>query len=489
MTELVVSGSSRFARSAPPGARQVRKPCHLRLQVIAEPALGGSRFPRRSHSVRHDCPRDCGQCPSRMALSAPVEGRLKSVGEVVQRGGSRAARACGVIGAVLLLAACQGPGALPVVATSPGLSQPSSPVLLPTGTQGPTEGSPSVSPGVPTPGCAAPQTKWKQVNALMGFQIHDGYMANGPCGLLLAGEETSGGTYTGVLLWSPDGGEHFTVAATFDRGSRLWRIIRADSHHAWAVGTLSRDGIEHGLILESTDGGNHWREANGPPVDELSVLAASSGRVWVAGTCCGTPSSAVILTSTDDGGSWEEVARLPPQADRFARLQDMAVSFPTVVAVGEDGTQGIVLISRDDGKSFVRSPISTRFSGVTGVALIDQHEAFVTGYFAPSGRLEDPQSKGMLIHTVDGGASWENVVLPDNHFVGNILFTSRQRGFCIATTGAKNELTVFSTKDAGQTWVPMRLSPSPEFFLERLFPGDGESVYAVGGSGLYSVNP
>jgi photosystem II stability/assembly factor-like uncharacterized protein len=90
----------------------------------------------------------------------------------------------------------------------------------------------------------------------------------------------------------------------------------------------------------------------------------------------------------------------------------------------------------------------------------------------------DPAEPGLLFRTADGGASWDESILPPS-MGGRFSFVDPSNGFFMADLGAgagSNWVGIYSTTDGGANWTP-------EYVPE---PGEPESEGALPGSGQKS---
>lgn len=81
------------------------------------------------------------------------------------------------------------------------------------------------------------------------------------------------------------------------------------------------------------------------------------------------------------------------------------------------------------------------------------------GWLAGSRRIVNGESvrlEGVLLHTVDGGNSWERVQLgPDEPFLSDVRFVDKERGWLVGRD------TLYRTDDSGKTWTRVLSLPPP----------------------------
>lgn len=172
-------------------------------------------------------------------------------------------------------------------------------------------------------------------------------VALSPSGLLAVG------AYGMALRRRADGGSFEAIGGGLPNPRQLHLYaVRARGRHAFIAG-------EQGLLLRSTDGADRFEPLPSPYkgsffglelLGESTVLAYGlRGNVW---------------RSADHGESWHKVAiPLPVALNAAARLNDGALALLA--------QNGDLLISRDDGQTFARTPAAEPFPAATLVAAAD----------------------------------------------------------------------------------------------------------------------
>ncbi len=140
--------------------------------------------------------------------------------------------------------------------------------------------------------------------------------------------------------------------------------------------------------------------------------------------------SCAILVSAY-AAEFSEPAPLAAQA----LLLDITAAGDRLVAVG---AHGIIVVSSDNGASWIQSVAPTR-AMLTGVSFADAQHGWAVGH------------DGVILATMDGGTNWihqdkgndfETVYL-------DVLFLDAQRGFVVGAYGK-----FLATSDGGKTWTP-----------------------------------
>jgi photosystem II stability/assembly factor-like uncharacterized protein len=292
------------------------------------------------------------------------------------------------------------------------------------------------------------------------------------------------------------------VEAAMDRspsGSSGWWSLRfVDEQHGWLFGSI----VDPGYVYRTTDGGQTWsRELR---LDSVVALEPNSGTVWALQRRCDTgtiPNCALHPTlSSDKGLTWvESAAQLPQYTDgpvKFMRVteHDAYVAVPRIERFNTNNneTWSYALYSTSDGGATWQTGEAPRSDFAAMVALPGGHlwlvvggqpgaghqgkgvltssdsgrtwnmvvSASRSGTFSYSGysygeiAAISPTDAwvllvrpGQLLHTTDGGHTWERVRLPLGDVNnGNLMFTDDQHGWFTVYDR------VFRTTDGGKTW-------------------------------------
>ena len=98
------------------------------------------------------------------------------------------------------------------------------------------------------------------------------------------------------------------------------------------------------------------------------------------------------------------------------------------------------------------------------VHFINQSEGWISG------------NTGLILHTTDGGISWENLEAPANNTYYSIFFADEYNGWATGFGGK-----IINTYDGGETWNMQ--NPGSSQFLYDIFFLDENTGWAVGGDG------
>ena len=271
-----------------------------------------------------------------------------------------------------------------------------------------------------------------------------------------------------AILKTTDGGKNWAP-----QGPRIRKVLNdivfTDKNHGWAVGSsYANPDDKIGIILKTSDGGVTWRKVLDGGTDGLKAVCFVNNSVgWAVG---GFPSDkGVILKSTDGGETWLEQNPGPAKAYR---------SFSGVAFVDENtgwvttGSRGIYHTT-DGGKTWSVSTAPGK-GGIGGIQFLDANEGWLI-------------SRNML-HTTDGGATWAEISLDKlipaeqkyaaNRSLESFHFADKMNGLVI-TYGGK----ILHTSDGGKTWELAKSLPSEIVSRPRVFMADAKNGWAGGYNG------
>ena len=153
-----------------------------------------------------------------------------------------------------------------------------------------------------------------------------------------------------------------------------------------------------------------------------------------------------LLAPAATGGA--EAVKAPLAIESL--LLDGAAVGSRMVVVGE---RGHVLVSTDDGASWVQAEVPTR-ALLTAVHMHDERIGWAVGHDA------------VILRTADGGETWALVhQAPEEELpLLDVWFRDERTGFAVGAYGY-----FLATEDGGETWIPRAVSED-DFHLNALIP-------------------
>ena len=221
------------------------------------------------------------------------------------------------------------------------------------------------------------------------------------------------------IIRSVDGGRKWVRDAVGFKG-RLYDLQFVGEQTVIAVGLKGR-------IARSVDGGGHWNSVRDGDEWLAGVAAVSKTRLLAVGRGQG---GGLILLSRDVGKSWSPGPEIPASS---RSASPRAIAFRDARRGVIVGTDGLLLVSQDGGRSW-----SSRSSGGGYLRAIEFQGArsiWVVG--AP----------GVVIRSGDGGESWTKLPFPRKLKLNSIRFADARRGWVTSMEGA-----LFETRDGGGKW-------------------------------------
>jgi photosystem II stability/assembly factor-like uncharacterized protein len=160
--------------------------------------------------------------------------------------------------------------------------------------------------------------------------------------------------------------------------------------------------------------------------------------------------------TTPDDIEWSEMARLAPES----LLLDAAEADGRIFVVGD---RGHILVSDDDGATWVQSRVPAR-SMLNAVTALDRKQAWAVGHDA------------VIVHTSDGGKTWERQYwAPDDACpLFDVWFENANHGFAVGAYAY-----VLETKDGGKTWEQRDLDEQERHWYKLVQASDGTLFVAA----------
>lgn len=322
--------------------------------------------------------------------------------------------------------------------------------------------------------------------ALRGIAMPDAHhgWAVGEGGLILSAS-------TDGRLWIPQHQQH---------GASLNGVAAFDGSHALVVGW--RPGVPHGdaVILRTDDAGQTWTEQPFGPAHRFTAVWAERGgeRAWAVAAPEMRNAPPLIVESADGGLHWKM-----HEVNATGALFGILAQERTITAVGiaEMGRAWVVQ-SVDGGESwrwrFLSSPV--RLLGVQGLRpdrtiAVGEGGAILGPADLGTRRLPElirsnvravaftnPRrgcavgDDGLILCTHDSGAHWSKPAsaLPGNYH--GVVWTSRDVAYAVAEGGL-----IMRTLDGGATW---NMRPSPTESDLTAIAAQREDVWVVGVDGF-----
>jgi len=222
-------------------------------------------------------------------------------------------------------------------------------------------------------------------------------------------------------------------------------VFFLDSLQGWTCGAL-------GAIFRTTDGGSDWRQQNlGGPFFCTRIRFLNHTTGWATGI------QTWLMRTATGGNDWKAyMLPHPPYHTDSVHLQGLAVVAPDTAwfvagncgewGPAHDSGQGYIVRTTNAGDSW-ELVAKNHLYDFFDVAFTDSRSGFVVGG-------EDRNWKAYMARTTDGGRGWFSATIPHQaRFLRSICFASSRHGWACGLNG-----TVVHTSDGGASW---QLQDSP----------------------------
>ena len=241
-------------------------------------------------------------------------------------------------------------------------------------------------------------------------------------------------------------GNQGTVLQTTN-GGKSWLLKRWGSFRFNDIHMLDRNtgflAADNGSILHTDDGGKNWDVLEWEGVVNNFQYIGFYGKTGII-----TGSGGIILRTDDSGKTWniEKIAE--------ARKKERPVNLNSVFFINRDiiwlaGDEGILLKSRNGGKSW--KTVKFKEINYNDIHFFNQNEGIAAG------------TRGTLISTRDGGENWTMAELPTYRI--NRLLVKNNRLWAIGDSGL-----VMVSHDNGKSWKGLEGKSIISFFINFFAP-------------------
>jgi photosystem II stability/assembly factor-like uncharacterized protein len=296
----------------------------------------------------------------------------------------------------------------------------------------------------------------------------------------------------GVILRTTDGGQHWTETRIELPGIQIPTL---NSVHfispdvGWAVGADSTRG---GVVLKTTDGGSSWTATKlSQKQVPTTVFFSDSDTGWIGGATPprgeeeGVGGASALLATTDGGTTWQTNYNIPVSVYRVFFV-DKAYGWAA-------GSKGVIYRTTDGGRTWnsLRTeieledgPVDLKGEGVKQYAVRGLHFTDKDVGFAGAASTEEA-AEGRMLGTSNGGETWRRVWIVKGGGVRDVFFLNQNEGWGLTD----DTQYIYHTVDGGRTWFSEPKVFEQNLQLSRLGAADSGHAWAVGGGAIfYRVN-
>lgn len=228
-----------------------------------------------------------------------------------------------------------------------------------------------------------------------------------------------------------------------------------------------------GKIYRTRNGGETWEKVYEKKgtffrciafIDTLNGFAGNVGTDYFPNVEDTIP----LYKTTDGGKSWNPVVYSGPYVKGLCAIDVVKEQFIDrgninykyhIYGVGRVGTPANMMVSHDDGKTFVAKSMNSDCKMLFDIRMFNKREGFVC-----AASSEDiSESNAMILYTKDGGTTWEKKYQSERPFetTWKVSFPSRKVGYVTIQsynpdTTVKQQR-VAKTTDGGLTWKELDL--------------------------------
>lgn len=263
---------------------------------------------------------------------------------------------------------------------------------------------------------------------------------------------------TGAARW-----EKLATEAYPGKQDDIWFINR---EQGWYVNGK-------GKLFKTVDGGKSWEllwEKPGSFFRTVAFIDDKTGFVGTVGTDYfpGVQDTIPLYKTTDGGKSWQPVAYSGNYVKGLCAIDIVKEAYIDrgetayryhVYAVGRVGSPANLLVSHDGGRTFTAQPMAPQAAMLFDIDMFDTQNGIACA--ASNASLD--QSHAVMLHTTDGGKSWQEVYRSNRPYetTWKVSFPTREMGY--ATLQSYNPDTTVSqqriikTTDGGKSWQELPL--------------------------------
>jgi photosystem II stability/assembly factor-like uncharacterized protein len=244
----------------------------------------------------------------------------------------------------------------------------------------------------------------------------------------------------GIVITTFDGGETWTTDTVSENGDHFFGISFV-GHTGYVAGNS-------GAIYKTTDLGENWQVVDPPIVSAISEVYFLTEDY---GFVCGLN---FIYYTTDGGQSWIEPETFPGATTNWW-LREMDFINDSVGFVS--GDIGQIYKTTDAGKNWTSIENTGTGESLQSIVAMNEDELYACGF------------AGVVIHTNDGGNSWEMMSTAVTENLYSMAFPTPEKGYVCSHSGK-----VLSYED-------------PSVFIPVVNPDPDLSIYPNPASGSFKV--
>jgi photosystem II stability/assembly factor-like uncharacterized protein len=205
---------------------------------------------------------------------------------------------------------------------------------------------------------------------------------------------------------------------------------------------------ESATIMRTEDGGESWQKVppTGPiyaPHQDVDFVDDKNG--WIVGR-------QGVLRTEDGGASWKKIDENLDMAGEALDMLDIRRGWMV-------GKFGLVHRTNDGGINWEAVPALGNLEGLSGdekphlrsVHFVDEDHGWAAGYWREMPGF-DQFDWAVIIHTGDGGRTWQHQIEGVESHLTSIRFVDRDRGWAVGYNRNNGTSLILHTENGGASW-------------------------------------
>ena len=319
----------------------------------------------------------------------------------------------------------------------------------------------------------------------MAAGVPTGYFSNIPAPIYVSAD--AGATWT--LTRAPS--NNWSAVGSSADGAKLLAVAAATPH--WGAGAF---GCGDGLIYTSPDWGVTWTQTSAPSNNWSSVVSSADGaklvavsapqRIWNSqSNVYDYVGDGWIYSSGDSGLTW---TRTLAPSNYWTSVASSADGTTLLAAAGGRNDLGMIYTSTNSGATWTATPAPS--NNWTSVASSADGARLVA-----VAALSCPLLDGLIYTSTDSGVTWAPTPAPSSDWTSvassadgtKLLAAARDECFCMGDCCACVEGLIYTSGDAGLTW--MQTDAPSSSWRAIACSADGYRAVAADGYGLICTLP
>lgn len=252
---------------------------------------------------------------------------------------------------------------------------------------------------------------------------------------------SSSANHDGQIWWTTDGGSTWSLLATLKSDRPGWRFTAAvqlvfvDRQIGWLIETFS--------VWRTSDGGTTWRQVLSTA--QMGGAQPSVGRfldpltAWISG-------GGKVFRTADGGITWD------------AQSVVDNIHFSDIFFIDQQTGWGVsgnrVYFTGDSGRNWRLQSILAQAWQIESCHFVSEKEGWAAGmrllgpsFGLPQTNIMHNLARGIVLHTLDGGETWQMVNLGKHEpFFRRVHFSNAQQGWVFSRDK------IYRTANSGRTW-------------------------------------